>query len=161
MDSLSAAHRRCRCPAMPASPISRTASRWWCVSMTAVPITATASSDVSNKAAQLLDFKGNGRGARPGRICRPGAAGGNRRSSVDGDAADRHPGAGAIAGAGGLRPSVRAGILGPWAADPGEVPMPEGRPYNLGNTSADQVSLNATSEMSASRPRALERRNAR
>jgi rare lipoprotein A len=28
--------------------------------------------------------------------------------------------------------------------------MPEGRPYNLGNTSADQVSLNATSEMSAS-----------
>lgn len=28
--------------------------------------------------------------------------------------------------------------------------MPEGRPYNLGNTSADMASLNATSEMSAS-----------
>jgi rare lipoprotein A len=31
----------------------------------------------------------------------------------------------------------------------GEVPMPEGRPYSLGNTSADQASINATSEMSA------------
>ena len=37
--------------------------------------------------------------------------------------------------------------------------MPEGRPYNLGNTSADMASLNATSEMSASsrgRGRALQ-----
>jgi rare lipoprotein A len=32
----------------------------------------------------------------------------------------------------------------------GEIPMPEGRPYSLGNTSADQASINATSEMSAS-----------
>jgi rare lipoprotein A len=32
----------------------------------------------------------------------------------------------------------------------GEVPMPEGRPYSLGNTSADLASINATSEMSAS-----------
>jgi rare lipoprotein A len=28
--------------------------------------------------------------------------------------------------------------------------MPEGRPFNLGNTSADYASVNATSEMSAS-----------
>jgi len=28
--------------------------------------------------------------------------------------------------------------------------MPEGRPYSLGNTSADLASINATSEMSAS-----------
>ena len=28
--------------------------------------------------------------------------------------------------------------------------MPEGRPYSLGNTSADNASINATSEMSAS-----------
>ena len=37
--------------------------------------------------------------------------------------------------------------------------MPEGRPYNLGNTSADYASINATSEMSASsrsRGRSLE-----
>ena len=32
----------------------------------------------------------------------------------------------------------------------GEVPMPEGRPFSLGNTQADQASINATSEMSAS-----------
>jgi rare lipoprotein A len=32
----------------------------------------------------------------------------------------------------------------------GDVPMPEGRPYTLGNTSADVASINATSEMSAS-----------
>jgi len=32
----------------------------------------------------------------------------------------------------------------------GEVPMPEGRPYSLGNSSADLASINATSEMSAS-----------
>ena len=41
----------------------------------------------------------------------------------------------------------------------GEVPTPEGRPYNLGNTSADVASINATSEMSASsrsRGRALQ-----
>ena len=36
----------------------------------------------------------------------------------------------------------------------GDVPLPEGRPYSLGNTPADQASINATSEMSASaRPR--------
>ena len=41
--------------------------------------------------------------------------------------------------------------------------MPEGRPYSLGNTSADYASINATSEMSASsrsRGRALENRRA-
>jgi rare lipoprotein A len=32
----------------------------------------------------------------------------------------------------------------------GEIPMPEGRPYSLGNTSADLASVSATSEMSAS-----------
>ncbi len=41
--------------------------------------------------------------------------------------------------------------------------MPEGRPYSLGNTSADIASINATSEMSASRRaggRAIENRRA-
>ena len=32
----------------------------------------------------------------------------------------------------------------------GNIPMPEERPYSLGNTTADQASVNATSEMSAS-----------
>src|ERR1700692_1383097 len=59
--------------------------------------------DVSNKAAELLEFKGNG-------VAR-------------------------------VRVEYGGG---------GEVAMPEGRPYSLGNTSADQASINATSEMSAS-----------
>ena len=47
----------------------------------------------------------------------------------------------------------------------GEIPMPEGRPYSLGNTSSDVASVNATSEMSASARRrsagrALENRRA-
>ena len=40
--------------------------------------------------------------------------------------------------------------------------MPEGRPYSLGNTSADYASINATSEMSASsRPRGRAAENPR
>ncbi len=40
--------------------------------------------------------------------------------------------------------------------------MPEGRPYSLGNTSADYASINATSEMSASsRSRGRTRENSR
>jgi rare lipoprotein A len=35
----------------------------------------------------------------------------------------------------------------------GDVPTPEGRPYTLGNTSADVASVNATSEMSSARSR--------
>ena len=41
----------------------------------------------------------------------------------------------------------------------GEVPLPEGRPYTLGNTSADVASLNATSEMSASRRASFDERS--
>jgi rare lipoprotein A len=33
----------------------------------------------------------------------------------------------------------------------GDVPLPEGRPYSLGNTSMDVASVSATSEVSASR----------
>ena len=33
----------------------------------------------------------------------------------------------------------------------GDVPLPEGRPYTLGHTSADVASIGATSVMSASR----------
>jgi rare lipoprotein A len=32
----------------------------------------------------------------------------------------------------------------------GEIPIPEGRPFNLGNTAADSTSINATSQASAS-----------
>ena len=44
----------------------------------------------------------------------------------------------------------------------GDVPLPEGRPYSLGNSSADYASINATSEMSASsRSRGRARENPR
>jgi rare lipoprotein A len=33
----------------------------------------------------------------------------------------------------------------------GDIPMPEGRPYTLGHTTADVASINATSAISASR----------
>ena len=51
----------------------------------------------------------------------------------------------------------------PEAASPvgrirGQVPIPEGRPYSLGNTSVDVASLNATSEMSASRRASVDER---
>jgi rare lipoprotein A len=32
----------------------------------------------------------------------------------------------------------------------GDIPLPQDRPYSLGNTSADYASINATSEMSES-----------
>jgi rare lipoprotein A len=40
----------------------------------------------------------------------------------------------------------------------GQVPLPEGRPYSLGSTTADVASLNATSEMSASRRASVDER---
>jgi rare lipoprotein A len=40
----------------------------------------------------------------------------------------------------------------------GDVPLPEGRPYTLGNTTSDVASLNATSEMSASRRASVDER---
>src|ERR1700674_2333057 len=77
--------------------------------------------DVSNKAAELLEFKGNG-------VARPS------------------PSLVRVASAHACVPEIRS------SARPirGEVPMPDGRPYSLGNTSADMASMSATSEMSAS-----------
>ena len=40
----------------------------------------------------------------------------------------------------------------------GDVPLPEGRPYTLGNTTSDVASLNATSEMSSSRRASVDER---
>lgn len=41
----------------------------------------------------------------------------------------------------------------------GDIPLPEGRPYTLGNTSADVASISATSEMTASRRRQADASN--
>src|SRR3979411_3259433 len=106
--------------------------------------------DVSNRAAELLEFKGNGVArVRVEYVARAPLEGSDDRQLVA---------------------TLRTGVPAPSpslvrvASPPsflpeipssgrrirGEVPMPEGRPYSLGHTSADLASINATSEMSAS-----------
>src|SRR6202011_1917768 len=105
--------------------------------------------DVSNKAAELLEFKGNGGGRV--RVAYVG------RAPLEGSD-DRQLMATLRTGVPAPSPSmVRVASARPFvpelsSARPirGEVPIPEGRPYSLGNTSADLASINATSEMSAS-----------
>src|SRR6266481_2774060 len=107
--------------------------------------------DVSNKAAELLEFKGNGVArVRVEYVARAPLEGSDDRQLV----ATLRTGVPApspsivrVASAHSFVPEIRS------AGRPirGEVPMPEGRPYSLGNTAADLASINATSEMSASR----------
>src|ERR1700753_2555944 len=103
--------------------------------------------DVSNKAAELLDFKSNGVArVRVEYVARAPLEGSDDRQLV----ATLRTGTPAPA------PSlVRAASAHPFVPQGGrpirgDIPMPEGRPYSLGNTSADYASLNATSELSAS-----------
>ena len=114
--------------------------------------------DVSNKAAELLEFKGNGVAkVRVEYVARAPLEGSDDRQLV----------ATLRTGVPAPSPSlVRVASARPFVPEApssrsirGEVPMPEGRPYSLGNTSADYASINATSEMSASsrtRGRALQ-----
>src|SRR5437763_11731312 len=107
--------------------------------------------DVSNKAAELLEFKGNG--VARVRVEYVG------RAPLEGSD-DRQLMATLRTGVPAPTPSmVRVASARPFVPDipvhgraiRGEVPMPEGRPYNLGQTSADVASISATSEISASR----------
>jgi rare lipoprotein A len=111
--------------------------------------------DVSNKAAELLDFKGNG--VAKVRVEYVG------RAPLEGSD-DRQLLATLRTGEPAPSPSaVRVEISSSSGRIRGEVPMPEGRPYSLGNTSTDYASVNATSEMSASsrsRSRMVENRRA-
>jgi rare lipoprotein A len=106
--------------------------------------------DVSSRAADLLEFKGNG--VARVRVEYVG------RAPLEGSD-DRQLMATLRTGAPAPSPSlVRVASARPFIPEMsssgrpirGEVPMPEGRPYSLGNTSADQASISATSEMSAS-----------
>ncbi|MDE2602174.1 MAG: septal ring lytic transglycosylase RlpA family protein [Bradyrhizobium sp.] len=106
--------------------------------------------DVSNKAAELLDFKANG--VARVRVEYVG------RAPLEGSD-DRQLMATLRTGVPAPAPSlVRVASARPFVPESvssgrpirGEVPMPEGRPYSLGNTSADLASVNATSEISAS-----------
>src|SRR5581483_7341268 len=97
--------------------------------------------DVSNKAAELLEFKGNGVArVRVEYVARAPLEGSDDRQLV----ATLRTGTPAPA------PSlVRVASAHPFVPEVsahgrpirGEVPMPEGRPYNLGNTQADYASI--------------------
>lgn len=104
--------------------------------------------DVSNKAAELLEFKGNGVArVRVEYVARAPLEGSDDRQLV----------ATLRTGVPAPSPSlVRVASARPFVPEAsarairGEVPMPEGRPYSLGNTSSDLASMSATSEISAS-----------
>ena len=106
--------------------------------------------DVSNKAAELLEFKGNGvarvRVEYVGRAPLEGSDDRQLMATLRTGVPAPSPSLVRVASA---RPFVPE-MPSSGRAIRGEVPMPEGRPYSLGNTSADQASINATSEMSAS-----------
>jgi rare lipoprotein A len=107
--------------------------------------------DVSNKAAELLDFKSTG--VARVRVEYVG------RAPLEGSD-DRQLMATLRTGTPAPAPSlVRVASAHPFVPElapsgramRGEVPMPEGRPYDLGTTSADMASISATSEITASR----------
>ena len=106
--------------------------------------------DVSNKAAELLEFKGNGVArVRVEYVARAPLEGSDDRQLVatlrTGEPAPS-PSLVRVASAHSFVPEIPSSAR----SIRGEVPMPEGRPYDLGNTSADMASISATSEMSAS-----------
>src|SRR4051812_30857779 len=106
--------------------------------------------DVSNKAAELLEFKGHGvarvRVEYVGRAPLEGSDDRQLMATLRTGVPAPSPSAVRIASARPFIPEISSSS----GRIRGEVPMPEGRPYSLGNTSADYASINATSEMSAS-----------
>ena len=107
--------------------------------------------DVSNKAAELLEFKGNGvarvRVEYVGRAPLEGSDDRQLIATLRTGVPAPTPSMVRIASARPFVPELTSSGRG---AIHGDIPLPEGRPYSLGNTSADVASINATSEMSAS-----------
>jgi len=106
--------------------------------------------DVSNRAAELLEFKGNGVArVRVEYVARAPLEGSDDRQLMatlrTGEPAPS-PSTVRVASARSFVPELPAS----GRAVRGDVPLPEGRPYTLGNTSADLASIRATSELSAS-----------
>src|SRR5438067_13068042 len=103
--------------------------------------------DVSNKAAELLEFKANGvarvRVEYVGRAPLEGSDDRQLLATLRTGVPAPSPSLVRVASARPFVPEITA------RANPlrGEIPMPEGRPYSLGNTSSDVASVNATSEM--------------
>ncbi|WP_315737975.1 MULTISPECIES: septal ring lytic transglycosylase RlpA family protein [unclassified Bradyrhizobium] len=105
--------------------------------------------DVSNKAADLLEFKGNGiakvRVEYVGRAPLEGSDDTQLMATLRTGIPAPAPSLVRVASARPFVPEMGAG-----RPIRGEIPLPEGRPYTLGNGSADMASIAATSEMSAS-----------
>jgi rare lipoprotein A len=106
--------------------------------------------DVSSKAAELLEFKGNGvarvRVEYVGRAPLEGSDDRQLVATLRTGAPAPAPSLVRVASARPFVPEIPTSAGRPIR---GEIPMPEGRPYNLGSTSGDLASINATSEMSA------------
>lgn len=106
--------------------------------------------DVSNKAAELLEFKGNGtahvRVEYVGRAPLEGSDDRQLMATLRTGTPAPSPSMVRVASARPFLPAMSSSA----GRIRGDVPVPEGRPYSLGNTSADYASINATSEMSAS-----------
>ncbi|WP_184254355.1 septal ring lytic transglycosylase RlpA family protein [Rhodopseudomonas rhenobacensis] len=107
--------------------------------------------DVSNRAAELLEFKNHGTArVRVEYVARAPLEGSDDRQLLatlrTGEPAPS-PATVRVASARSFVPDMPT----PARALRGDVPLPEGRPYTLGNTSVDMASVGATSEMSASR----------
>jgi rare lipoprotein A len=111
------------------------------------PYAANRLIDLSHKAAELLDFKGNGvarvRVEYVGRAPLEGSDDRQLMATLRNGVPAPAPSLVRVASARPFVPSSGRAIRG-------DVPMPQDRPYSLGNTSADSASINATSEMSAS-----------
>jgi rare lipoprotein A len=107
--------------------------------------------DVSSKAAELLEFKGNGvarvRVEYVGRAPLEGSDDRQLMATLRTGVPAPSPSLVRVASARPFVPEIPASAGRPIR---GEIPMPEGRPYSLGSTSGDLASINATSEMSAS-----------
>ncbi|HKO72268.1 MAG TPA: septal ring lytic transglycosylase RlpA family protein [Bradyrhizobium sp.] len=106
--------------------------------------------DVSNRAAELLEFKGNGiarvRVEYVGRAPLEGSDDVQLMATLRTGVPAPSPSLVRVASARPFVPEITS------RAHPirGDIPVPEGRPYSLGNTAADLTSINATSEISAS-----------
>src|SRR5437588_12634062 len=106
--------------------------------------------DVSNKAAELLEFKGNGVAhVRVEYVGRAPLEGSDDRQLIATFRTGTPAPSPSLVRVASARPFVPEG---PSYGRPmrGEIPLPEGRPYSLGTTQADYASINATSEISAS-----------
>src|ERR1700742_343427 len=105
--------------------------------------------DVSHKAAELLEFKGNGvarvRVEYVGRAPLEGSDDRQLVATLRTGTPVPAPSLVRVASARPFVPDMRSG-----RSTRGDIPLPEDRPYSLGNTPDDQASINATSEMSAS-----------